>query len=579
MQRSSISRRVALGRGFGVAASLAWANRSGQAAPSAGSTTVSVRDFGAKGDGRTDDRQAFQKAINHLHQATKGPKTLLVPSAENFYSIHGRVTPVGCHDLSIVGEGRNARLVGTAPDRAPFSTWHPGRLPDRDLLPNDQRADGTPFFAVLPLAGEYEPGMTTLNLAEAPQPREIAVDDYLFIRTGDVAKIAELSVPHPIAEYNQVVAIDGRSLSLRWPLAKYYQSMGDGHLYGVAVITRLVTRGLRLRNLEFHHEEVRGAHLFNFIDLEVENCRFTGNSSLAARGRFMKLDIRSDITPVSDQWRPYHLALDTGTSHVDFKLVGRSAGSGIVHLHEALASVSGDIEIANAERDEVQFGTKKEVWGTVSIRSISWDIHLRSVKITNSPSGSAVDSDASQVYPTWGNWNLRIDQLTVEGVVNGRPLVHGPDQPPLTLGAVDVRRARATQNDFGSGQITSNCIESTFQHPPDEPISAGSFTQEIAAPSGASFAQMAIVELELEELVGDADAMRLALTVASPSSPSPPPTIHDVRWKHTGLSFFLRQAAFIPDGGPLSVSLLRSAPETAPPDTPKIKRVRTYWVA
>lgn len=49
--------------------------------------TVNVRDFGATGDGNSDDTQSFQEAINHLED--KGGGTLLVPSG-NYY-IHSFV--------------------------------------------------------------------------------------------------------------------------------------------------------------------------------------------------------------------------------------------------------------------------------------------------------------------------------------------------------------------------------------------------------------------------------------------------------------------------------------------------------
>lgn len=45
---------------------------------------ISVRDFGAKGDGVTDDSAAFQRAID---KASASNLKLLIPASQNFYLV------------------------------------------------------------------------------------------------------------------------------------------------------------------------------------------------------------------------------------------------------------------------------------------------------------------------------------------------------------------------------------------------------------------------------------------------------------------------------------------------------------
>ncbi|XP_057454546.1 probable polygalacturonase At3g15720 [Lotus japonicus] len=52
--------------------------------PNAGSSNFNIVNYGAKGDGQTDDSQAFVKAWNDLCAATQGAPTLLIPKGKSF---------------------------------------------------------------------------------------------------------------------------------------------------------------------------------------------------------------------------------------------------------------------------------------------------------------------------------------------------------------------------------------------------------------------------------------------------------------------------------------------------------------
>ncbi|XP_057414860.1 probable polygalacturonase At3g15720 isoform X4 [Lotus japonicus] len=52
--------------------------------PKAGSSNFNIVNYGAKGDGQTDNSQAFVKAWNDLCAATQGAPTLLIPKGKSF---------------------------------------------------------------------------------------------------------------------------------------------------------------------------------------------------------------------------------------------------------------------------------------------------------------------------------------------------------------------------------------------------------------------------------------------------------------------------------------------------------------
>lgn len=72
-------------------------------------TTISVRDYGATGDGSTDDTSAIQAAITAAKTAS-GANRVIFPDGD--YQVTS-INLVGCEDIRFVGEG-NARLVGTS---------------------------------------------------------------------------------------------------------------------------------------------------------------------------------------------------------------------------------------------------------------------------------------------------------------------------------------------------------------------------------------------------------------------------------------------------------------------------------
>lgn len=71
--------------------------------------TVSVRDFGAVGDGEAEDAAAFQAAADHL--ASLGGGVLRVPAASRFYRL-GAPLEMGAAPISIEGDGAETTGLG-----------------------------------------------------------------------------------------------------------------------------------------------------------------------------------------------------------------------------------------------------------------------------------------------------------------------------------------------------------------------------------------------------------------------------------------------------------------------------------
>ena len=108
-----LSRRQSLGL-------LASANLSvaGQAPPSAARTRVSVVDFGAQGDGLTDDSAAFQAALDT-------GRDVFVPGASRFYRLR-RTLATRQRGQSLTGEGHASFLVqnGEGSDATVLAVMH-----------------------------------------------------------------------------------------------------------------------------------------------------------------------------------------------------------------------------------------------------------------------------------------------------------------------------------------------------------------------------------------------------------------------------------------------------------------------
>jgi len=94
------------------------------------STYLNVKDYGAVGNGTTDDTAAIQAAINALPQSTAGPRggTVFFPKPSVFYKITGVLSFPEKDNIVLLGEGSNGR-VHTAEGGASFIKYTGGAIP------------------------------------------------------------------------------------------------------------------------------------------------------------------------------------------------------------------------------------------------------------------------------------------------------------------------------------------------------------------------------------------------------------------------------------------------------------------
>jgi Pectate lyase superfamily protein len=112
---------------------------------------VSVKDFGAKGDGKTDDRSAIQAAVDAVNKAGGGivnfPEGVYVVTAPNKYAWESQVKL--CNNLKLRGEGMVKSVVKIADNQGAYDVIFAGRsLHDFSMLDLGMDANGAtnPFI-------------------------------------------------------------------------------------------------------------------------------------------------------------------------------------------------------------------------------------------------------------------------------------------------------------------------------------------------------------------------------------------------------------------------------------------------
>lgn len=245
------------------------------AAAAGDATVVSVRDFGATGDGVHDDRPALQAAIDAL--TAKGGGTLRIPQGTYLLDSYCPAThPWGFHNL-LVGSGIHIEgepgvtLLQGSNGRAPLP-------PGATEVINCVLVVGTPLYSVVTCQntdfnGGFYPLQATVadnnevQLVRATDAGHFARGDYVAIyatTTGDVLP----------SELTRVVAVTSEGhLTLASPLARSFPRPV------VANVTRLITSDVSLKHLT-----VQGAVPLSVMEtygFAAEDCRFLADTNLA----------------------------------------------------------------------------------------------------------------------------------------------------------------------------------------------------------------------------------------------------------------------------------------------------------
>lgn len=202
-----------VGGGYGV--SRVTQRRLGHTSP----VSLDPRDFGAVGDGRTDDTIAVQAAIDSLPPAG-GEVVFDGTFVIDTYTRQAQGWSYGLKvardnvTLRGVGRGSGLRTRITPPGSAPqlIAAMGAGKIGDiGDAATWYPQRPGTPITATAPK------GATSIRVVS---PVDFERGDLVFVKTGQT--IERRNGLQPDAELNEVVNVTAHALELRYPLAKTY---------------------------------------------------------------------------------------------------------------------------------------------------------------------------------------------------------------------------------------------------------------------------------------------------------------------------------------------------------------------
>jgi Pectate lyase superfamily protein len=298
-----------------------------------GGRTVNVKDFGAKGDGMTDDTQAIQRAINSLGAGgiVRVPAgTYLLDSYKP--SIH----PWFFYNILV---GSNVLIQGDS--GAKFLQGPRGRaamVSGATVVRNSALVFGSPNYATVTFQDPgYNGGFyalkptvanaSTVTLAKNSQANRFAAGDYVAIyasTNGDV-------IP---GETSQVLSANTSTgtLTLKNPLARSAANPV------IANVTRLATVNAGVRNLIVQATEpLVGMELFNFT---AEDCQFISDTTIANNTFGVNLNTMRDFRFSRNMFA------SAGPAYAGIELPQRNSQDGVIDANTFQARSMGFGEYA-----------------------------------------------------------------------------------------------------------------------------------------------------------------------------------------------------------------------------------------
>jgi len=215
--------------------------------------SVSVKDFGAVGNGSTDDTAAIQLALN------SGAKRVYAPAAT--YKILGTLTiPTG------------VCLDGDGPDQTIFD----GSSTTFAALTSGQhiRTTAGSYTALPALSVSPSKGATTLTFASAPS---LQTNDVFLIYNPTDYSYSGWRTEYRAGEYLRVASVSGSVVTLQGTLADSYTAAAVS-MYRYDTMTTCKLSNFKLIGLNDLSNSVFGLNLISCVDSVVENVEVTNCS-------------------------------------------------------------------------------------------------------------------------------------------------------------------------------------------------------------------------------------------------------------------------------------------------------------
>lgn len=386
-------------------------------------TVFDVKQYGALGNGLVNDTAAVQRAVDAA-TAQGVPATVFFPAGT--YRLEKRIDAlfaVACHGNGITfrGLGSNSKIVTDTPEGCAFLV-HGGGKPagDTNWWPNSYH--NLPQQPILPA----QRGATSVRLANAADASLYAVGATVYIRTGQILDNYP-GYTEPDSEINEVTAVAGDTLTLRWPLAKpytqeYYVAGTTGSTsttptdnaapLAISNASAVTMRDVAFRDLAFDVTGDSGAIAGGqIVGLRLTNLTGTYKSVFQSMGDYRSARIdKLRLTGRGRGIESTYIPVTTSKGTTDVKISDNTfsaEGLCMIHLHEGSAKVT-------FEGNSVTSAPNHTGNHVISIRGRAYGITVAKNTITGGAlNGFAVIAD----YTCVGGGRIEENTITGEFVL------------------------------------------------------------------------------------------------------------------------------------------------------------------